>query len=282
MSATGMKVYGIDFTSAPGSKKPIACARGASHRTGGLVIHEIERLTGFGDFEAFLDQKGPWFAGLDAPLGLPWPFLNEVGLPNEWTDYVSEIWQWEKPGFLEKVRSYKDGKPAGEKEPLRITDSLAKSKSPLKIYQVPVGKMFFEAAPRLLASEVSVLPYRPSNDNRKVVEAYPALIARRFPGKYKVSGKGGDAQAIKTARQRILSALVSPEVFLDFGFRVELNPVVVTEALEDGQGDILDAVLCAVQAAWSYQKGPPNFGIPRGNHPVISAEGWIVDPGLVN
>ncbi|MFQ5717212.1 MAG: PAS domain-containing sensor histidine kinase, partial [Nitrospinales bacterium] len=49
----------------------------------------------------------------------------------------------------------------------------------------------------------------------------------------------------------------------------------------DRQGDMLDAALCAVQAAWSYSKGKPNYGIPDILHPILQAEGWIVDPALI-
>jgi hypothetical protein len=43
--------------------------------------------------------------------------------------------------------------------------------------------------------------------------------------------------------------------------------------IADGSGDLLDAVICAVQAAWGWKKRNSNFGLPPHAHP---SEGWIV------
>jgi hypothetical protein len=45
--------------------------------------------------------------------------------------------------------------------------------------------------------------------------------------------------------------------------------------ISDASGDTLDAVLCAVQAAWASSQ--PEYGIPPGCDPL---EGWIVDPPI--
>jgi hypothetical protein len=47
--------------------------------------------------------------------------------------------------------------------------------------------------------------------------------------------------------------------------------------IEDTSGDALDAVLCALQAAWSCRQ--EDYGIPRDVNPI---EGWIVDPTMTN
>ena len=41
--------------------------------------------------------------------------------------------------------------------------------------------------------------------------------------------------------------------------------------------DGLDALLCAIQAAWAYTKADAGYGIPAHCNPN---EGWIVDPQL--
>jgi hypothetical protein len=45
--------------------------------------------------------------------------------------------------------------------------------------------------------------------------------------------------------------------------------------VRDASGDRLDATLCAMQAAWSWQRQRRrrNFGLPRDMDPL---EGWIV------
>ena len=82
-----------------------------------------------------------------------------------------------KQGFVATIKSYCDQQPAGDKHHLRQTDELAGACSPMMLYGVPVGKMFFEGAPRIGSAGVSVLPCRPNESSRIVVEAYPALVA---------------------------------------------------------------------------------------------------------
>ena len=42
----------------------------------------------------------------------------------------------------------------------------------------------------------------------------------------------------------------------------------------------MDAVLCTLQAAWAWQQGKPNYGIPAAYKNLTRSEGWIVDPSL--
>ena len=46
----------------------------------------------------------------------------------------------------------------------------------------------------------------------------------------------------------------------------------------DAQGDLVDAVLCAVQAAWAWRRKDDGWGIPQG---CDRLEGWIVDPAVL-
>jgi hypothetical protein len=46
---------------------------------------------------------------------------------------------------------------------------------------------------------------------------------------------------------------------------------IMKRVVEDPSGDSLDALLCAVQAAWGASQ--PNYGLP---HRVPRCEGWIV------
>jgi len=48
-------------------------------------------------------------------------------------------------------------------------------------------------------------------------------------------------------------------------------------ALEDSDGDCLDSIFCAVQAAWAWTQRERNFGVPSG----FETEGWIADPATV-
>jgi hypothetical protein len=65
-----MKIYGVDFTSVPSSKKPITWAQ--CDLDGELLrLTTFGTLTSFDAFEKFLVQPGPWVAGLDFPFGQP-------------------------------------------------------------------------------------------------------------------------------------------------------------------------------------------------------------------
>jgi hypothetical protein len=65
-----MKIYGLDFTSAPRLKKPITCAE-CELQPDRLAVRRITTLPGFDDFKQFLLRDGPWVAGIDFPFGQP-------------------------------------------------------------------------------------------------------------------------------------------------------------------------------------------------------------------
>ncbi|QPJ65890.1 MAG: DUF429 domain-containing protein [Candidatus Nitrohelix vancouverensis] len=273
-----MRIIGIDFTSSPGSKKRIPCIQGNFSNSNGLIIEQISSAKTFAEFEEILSQAGPWVAGIDAPLGLPVQFLNASSLPLELNAYTQAISKLGWKRFETKIKRYKDALPRGQKDSMRVTDSLAKAQSPLKLINAPLARMFFELAPRLQKADVSILPGAPGASKKIVLEAYPALVARRFAGKYK-SGSGAHASEFEDSRKAILKGIVSEEFSQEFGFSTVVDQEIVIKALEDARGDVLDSILCAVQAAWGYSR--KGYGIPNASHPMIQSEGWIIDPRLV-
>jgi len=273
-----MKIYGLDFTSAPGLHKPITCAECRLDEDG-LRLEELEFFHLFAEFEDFLGRSGPWVAGLDFPFGQPRRLVENIGWPENWTGYVSHVGGMNRLEFVEALKEYRAARPSGDKQHLRLTDRLANSRSPMMLYGVPVGKMFFEGAPRLLGSGASILPSRPTDDQRIILETYPALIARRCLGKlgYKNDNKLKQTVQQQLARQTILQYLIS-EAKAVFGFDIRIGANWVTSFTKDATGDQLDALLCAVQAGWAYTQKERNYGIPIKADPL---EGWIVDPGLL-
>src|SRR5205823_5301810 len=177
-----MKIFGLDFTSAPGRKKSITCAE-CELQEDLLSVKHCLRLTSFEDFEAFLHSDGPWLAALDFPFGQPRRLISNLGWPETWEGYMQVIALMGKKEFEKTLKRYRESRPMGDKQHLRATDAPAGACSPMMLHRVPVGKMFFEGATRLLESEVSVLPCRPAGDSRIVVEGYPALVARRLIGR---------------------------------------------------------------------------------------------------
>ncbi len=72
-----MHIFGLDFTSAPGLRKPIACATCELDELT-LVVKKSISLPNFEAFEAFLQQDGPWLAAFDFPFG---PFSIYTSTP---------------------------------------------------------------------------------------------------------------------------------------------------------------------------------------------------------
>lgn len=274
-----MKIYGVDFTSTPSSKKPITCAQCRLDEDC-LFLENLSCLTSFDEFETFLCRSGPWIAGMDFPFGQPRTFIENIGWPQMWDGYVNLVSKMTRLQFVETLTEYCKDRKTGDKHHLRHTDKLANARSPMMLYRVPAGKMFFEGATRLLKSGVSIQPCYVRADPRLVVEGYPALAARRWIGhrSYKNDTTKGQTLTRQAAREEILHALRSTDVKFHFGFDVHLNNDHVTSLIEDGSADQLDALLCAIQAGWAYSQRDHNFGIPIECDPL---EGWIVDPLLV-
>ena len=272
-----MKILGIDFTSAPSQTKPIMVAE-ASFDKEVLTLHQLHRLTTFEEFENLLKQKGPWVAGIDFPFGLPGAFLSTLGLPHEWKGYVEAVARRSRTEFEKRIKTFKSKHSSPYKEPLRFTDVLASAQSPLKLVNAPVAKMFYEGSRRILKSGASILPCHPKKGNRIILEAYPALIARRFTGSYK--SESGDTSLKKSSRKKIMAGCMSAPLQAEFGFTVEVPKNLQLEIQNDSKGDSLDAVLCTLQAAWAWSQGKPYYGIPAESKSMTRSEGWIVDPSL--
>lgn len=273
-------VYGIDFTSRPTRRKPITCARAVLDGVT-LRVTGLEWWEDFRGFEAFLMQPGPWYAGMDFSFGQPRKLLSNLGCATTWEDSVKWLTKGDRKAFEKILTDYRTPRPKGDKQHRRVTDELADSCSPMMLYGVPVAKMFYEGAPRLLASGASILPVRPVPcEKRTVVEAYPKLVAKRYGHgtPYKAEARRKQTATMCQARVEIIEGLASRAI-RDYGFHVEIPDDIRERALADASGDTLDAILCAVQAAWSHRSSDPPHGIPTD---CDRMEGWIVDPELLS
>ncbi len=272
-----MRVYGLDFSVA----KPLVCAVCSLERQE-LRLEGMEDIGDISAFSAFLNRGGSWIVGLDFPFGQPWRLVTDLGLPTQWPDYVEVVQGWGSADFKLRVDDYRATRQSGDKEHLRVTDALADSRSPMKFVNPPVAKMFFEGAGRLLDSGVCVLPCRETSERERVaVEVYPALVARRFAGRYKSDDPNKQTPEQQEARRDILRGLKDGGLRREFGFGVCVAGEDERRAIEDGTGDLLDSLLCAAQAAWAYLNRNRSYGVPTARHPVVRSEGWIVDPRLV-
>ena len=278
-----MKIYGVDFTSAPSKTKPIVCAIAnlQTQPTSGdfrlLTIEGFERFINLEIFMDFLRRSPLWIAGVDFPLGLPRRLIENLRW-GTWQEYVQRVGQMTKQEFVETLNQYRQGRAMGDREHLRETDRLRGAISPMKVYGVPVGKMFFAGAPPMLQAGFSILPCHRTEDPRLVFEVYPAMVARALIGRqsYKSDTRQKQTSAMSDLRQQMINAWrVShrPETIgmhTKYGLCLELSDRLADQCIEDASGDTIDAVFASIQAAWSWQQ--PNFGIPES---CDRLEGWI-------
>ncbi|HEX5847912.1 MAG TPA: DUF429 domain-containing protein [Rubrobacter sp.] len=273
-----MKIYGLDFTSSPGRKKPLIVLD-CRLEDESLRIEGSETLTDFDGFEEFLRTPGPWVCGLDFPFGQPRSLVEALGWPAGWEGYVGEVGGLSKDEFEDMIRADMATRPPGSKWRYRLADRRSRSSSAMMLFRVPVGKMFYQGAPRLLASGVNVEPCRRNGDDRVAVEAYPAVVARRFLGRtaYKRDAVP-DTPERRSARETLLAGLESRALEQTYGFTVEMDDRWKQEFVSDPSADALDSLLCAVQAAWAYSRRNEGYGVPPE---CDTNEGWILDPALL-
>ena len=274
----GTVVLGVDFTSAPRRAKPITIAHGRAHGAR-LSIDAIETAPGFAEFERTLARPGPWVGGFDLPVGLPRELLCKLGWPHEpegdvsgWARMVRHLEAMPRADMVAAFRAWCDARPAGHKFAHRATDLRAGSSPSMKWVNPPVAFMLQAGAPRLLTAGVTVPGMHSGDPLRIALEAYPGMLARAVVGRdsYKSDAAAGRTPQRRMARAAIVEALERGD---PVGITVELPAGLRAECIEDPSADRLDAVLCAVQAAWAVARAEQRYGLPVDLDPV---EGWIV------
>lgn len=275
-----MKIYGLDFTSAPGNRKPLV-ALGCTLEANTLRVESSHEMTSFPEFENLLGSPGPWVCGMDFPFGQPRSLVETLGWPQSWEGYVGKVEAMGKDAFEDAIRSDMSRRPKGQKWRYRLADKRSGSSSAMMLFRVPVGKMFFQGAPRLLASDVGVVPCRPNGSDRVAVEAYPAVVARRFLGRtsYKNDERRKQSPEQRAARETLIQGLESEALQKEYGFDVALDEAWRERFVREPTADALDSLLCAVQAAWAYTRRDTDYGVPAECDPL---EGWILDPALLH
>lgn len=263
-----MKIYGVDFTCAPRAAKPITAAVGVLKKHS-LSLDRIERLTTFSAFEQFLARPGPWIGGFDFPFSLPRELVRDLGWPRKWPALVAHCATFDRPAFRAALDAYRETRQPGRRYAHRATDIPAGSSSPMKLVNPPVALMFHEGARRVLASGAHVPALHDGDRSRVALEAYPGLLVRKqldIRDSYKSDTRAEQTPQRRRVRRKILLAL---EAGKPLGIRLQVKNDAALVA--DGSGDLLDAAICAVQAAWAATR--ENYGMPAH---APAAEGWII------
>ena len=237
------------------------------------MVKAVERLETFGAFESFLQRPGPWIGGFDFPFSLPRELVRDLGWPKPWPQLVTHCAAMDRLSFRSVLDSYRASRPVGRKYAHRATDLPAGSSSPMKLVNPPVALMFHEGARRLAAADVHIPHLQSKSSSRIALEAYPGLLARKQLGvrqSYKSDTRSEHTPARRAARRTILRALKQGR---PLGIHLELSRALEKLAIDDGSGDTIDAMICATQAAWAWQRRDANYGLPPDAPP---GEGWIV------
>jgi len=190
----------------------------------GSVLHanSLEEWPNFAPFEEALKKAGPWIAGIDFPFGQSRTFIENIGWPDYWSGYVRHAGSLGRKGFRSALDAYRCRRPFGDKEHRRATDIAASSISPQKLYGVPVGLMFFEGAPRLVDSGVTIPLLQSGDPERIVFESYPGVLARQLNGRaaYKSDTAAKQTEEQYERRRSILHRILNGEISSSYGLRV--------------------------------------------------------------
>lgn len=270
--AVACRVYGIDFSSAPGPRKPITIAAGVMQGQVYRLSH-IGLAPSFDVFERFLAHPGPWVAGFDLPFGLPRSLVAQCGWPERWDALIRWYGQQSRHELAACFRAFCNARPRGSKFAHRQTDGPAGSSPSMRWVNPPVAWMLHAGAPRILNAGLHVPGLHrgidPPQSRRIALETYPGFTARQLGrASYKSDERARQTPERKLARQRLLEALQDGGIGLSV--RLAGSRAWRARLVEDGSGDLIDAVICAMQAGHAMQL--PRYGFPEDVDPL---EGWI-------
>jgi hypothetical protein len=282
----GDLVLGVDFTSAPSAKKPITVAVGRWLSAAPLPVYRLEEIRGLASLEAyesFLAERGPWLGGFDLPFGQPRSLIAHEGWPDDWPAFVRFYCAQPRDALRDTFRRWCDGRPSGDKFAWRRADRPAGSSPAMRWTNPPVAWMMHAGIGRMLAAGLAFPAHRHrsgaanriageariASEDRIALEAYPGFTARKVcRTSYKSDAAASQTPGRAANRRAILRALVAAEAGL--AVRLEIAPAWRRRVLADGSGDLLDAVICGLQAM--HAATLPAYGLPLDLDPL---EGWI-------
>ncbi len=274
-------LIGCDFSSRPDRRKPIlvACGRPTA---GAVTLESLHALESLDAFSEWLRREPAWVGGFDFPFGLPRALVQDLGWPANWLDCMRHYAALSRHQIRDEFAAYCAGRPVGGKFAHRATDRWAGSSPSMKWVNPPVAYMLHAGVPRLIDAGVH-LPGLHGGDaadvddwglpRRIALEAYPGLLAREVIGRVSYKSDDGSRQTPqrRAQRERLLDALQAGQTRL--GLQLQITAAQHAQLVDDPSGDKLDAALCMMQAAWGFQRGWPDFGLPM---PLDPLEGWIV------
>ena len=268
-------VVGVDFTSRPSKRKPIAVALGRFDGQS-VRLEGIQSHSSIDDFIAWLQAPGDWVGAFDLPFGLPRELIETLGWPTGWLSLMRHYAALSREQIRDTFAAFCNARPVGHKFAHRGCDGPAGSSPSMKWINPPVAFMLHAGVPLLIEAGVHLPGLHPGDQRRVAVEGYPGLLARAVVGhrSYKSDDKAKQTPERLIARKDLVDALEQGRTPL--GLRLRLSHAQRDALVADASGDRLDAVLCLLQAAWARTQ--PDHGRPADADPL---EGWIVTAGVV-
>lgn len=293
MNSENSRLLGIDFSSSPSKKKPIAVAVG-QWQGAVLAVDDLLSLTTLAEFETLLKEgpqafgkferaAGPleqlgFVAAIDMPFGLSrklveglkWPGAGRTDF-KAWENLINYYSALSREQIRATFKAWCDARPAGHKFAHRDCDGPAGSSPSMKWVNPPVAYMLHAGAQLLMKTGVHIPGMQRGDKTRVALEAYPGYLARQVLNRasYKSDDPKKDTADRRMARSELLCAL---EEGMLFGIKVQVRPYLRARLLDDVKADHLDAVLCCLVAGWAAKRADSNFGLPKLIDPV---EGWI-------
>jgi hypothetical protein len=276
VGSRGPVVLGVDFTSAPRPRKPLTVAVGrlvGRSRDPAYRVAEIRELGSLAAFDELLREPGEWLGGFDLPFGQPRALIEHEGWPTGWSEFVRFYCGQPRESLREVFRRWCAGRPAGDKFAWRQADRPAGSSPAMRWTNPPVAWMMHAGIGRMLAAGLAFPAHRVAGRGaarrRIALEAYPGFTARQACRRsYKSDTPAMQTPDRRANRRTILAALEAGTAGLDV--RLEATDTLARRMIADGAGDLLDAVICGLQAA--HASLHDGYGLPRDLDPL---EGWI-------
>ena len=264
-----MKLHGIDFTSAPTRRKGITIASGfLSSDT--YVLESLVSLHAYEAFSAWLRKPGPWLGAFDFPFSFPRELIERLGCPTSWAPRITHVAALSRSHMRTSFKAFCDARPKGSKFAHRATDFPAGSSSPMKWVNPPVAYMLHAGAPLLLAAGVTVYTLHAGDPSRIALEGYPGLVARSITrASYKSDERARQTPERHAIRRHVVETLEGGLYPLGIALAAGNHRDAL---IDDASGDLLDAALCGLLAAWAWQRKDAQFGLPDFD----PLEGWIV------
>lgn len=264
-----MLLHGIDFTSAPTRRKAITIASGYADGDA-FRLDALLRLHDFAAFADWLRRPGPWLGAFDFPFSLPRELIEHLGWPTDFAPLIRHVAAHSRAELRTTFKAFCDARPTGQKFAHRATDRYSTSSPSMKWVNPPVAYMLHAGAPMLLDAGLCIYGMHEGDASRIALEGYPGMVARSITtASYKNDDRAKQTPQRHAARMEIVDALERGAH--PWGIRLDAGNM-RSALLEDPSGDLLDAVLCAILAAWAWQRRDSGFGLPDFD----ALEGWTV------